>query len=106
LDFVAEADGFVYLEGEVASTPAEIEQQHLRCLRSADFVWFHAPDGYVGPSGAFELGVAYLAGVPVYSRELPADQTLRSFVRAAESPAEAIAAVRDELPQAAGAPLT
>jgi NTP pyrophosphatase (non-canonical NTP hydrolase) len=105
LDFVAEADGFVFLENEVSSTPAEIERRHLESLRRADLIWLHAPGGYVGASGAFELGVAHMAGAPVYCREAPRDVTLCSFVSVVGSLAEAVAAVREGPQGQAGAPL-
>ena len=50
------------------------------CIRAADLVWLHAPDGYVGLSGALEIGFANAAGVPVYAEEVPSDLGLRPLV--------------------------
>lgn len=105
LDFVTERDGFVLLEHEVNELPGDVERRHLEALRASDFVWLHTPDGYVGPSGAFEIGVAQMAGVPVFAREAPTDATLANFVRVVTSIADAVVSVQDGLPESAGAPL-
>jgi NTP pyrophosphatase (non-canonical NTP hydrolase) len=80
VDFVAEVDGFVLARHELDREPRDVEQGHLEALQQADFVWLHAPDGYVGPSAALELGVAHALGIPVFARSPPADSTLRNFV--------------------------
>jgi NTP pyrophosphatase (non-canonical NTP hydrolase) len=105
LDFVAEDEGFVYLASEVHETPSVIEDRHLAALRAADFVWLHAPGGYLGPSGSFELGVAHMAGVPVFCREAPDDVTLRTFVRVVPSPVDALEQIEHGQVSNAGAPL-
>ena len=80
LDFVAEIDGFL-LNRDEAGIPCEaIEGFPLNCIRSADLVWLHAPDGHVGLSGALEIGFASAAGVPVYAEEVPSDSALRPLV--------------------------
>jgi hypothetical protein len=53
-------------------------------------VWLHAPTGYLGASGAFEIGTAHTAGVPVYSSALIADVGLRQFVINVASPGDAV----------------
>lgn len=70
---------FVMLEGDHGK-PTEIERRHVAAIEFADFVWLHAPDGYVGRSVAFELGVAHAAGIPVYSLAVPHDLALAGFV--------------------------
>jgi NTP pyrophosphatase (non-canonical NTP hydrolase) len=92
--FVREEDGFVFAEHEIESSASEIESAHLAAIRRADFVWLHVPDGYLGPSGAFELGVAAAGGVPVFARQAPRDVALREYVRVVSSPTEAAAYVR------------
>jgi len=77
LDFV---DAFVQDEDEVGVPPEAVEWLPLNCIRAASLVWLHAPDGYVGLSGALEIGFANAAGVPVYSEESPSDIALRSLV--------------------------
>lgn len=57
-----------------------IEQHHLQAIALSDFLWVHAPEGYVGTSGAMEIGYALAKGVPVYSSELPQDPMLKSFI--------------------------
>jgi hypothetical protein len=79
-DFVAEIDGFV-LNQDDAGIPAEaLNRLRLNCIRTADLVWLHAPDGHVDLSGASEIGFANAAGVPVYADEMPSDSALRSLV--------------------------
>ena len=90
LTFADERDGFVYLDHEVDDEPTEIERGHLDAIRSADMVWLHAPSGYLGPSGAFEIGAAHTAGVPVYAGVPIVDVGLREFVTVVASPHDAV----------------
>lgn len=99
VDFVKEVDGFVVSEKELAESPADIEARHIAALRAADFVWLHAPDGYVGPSAALEIGVAHAIGVPVYAAVAPADSNLAQFVLAGTTPRNAVAIARSEGPR-------
>lgn len=80
LDFVAQVDGFVLTQDEDEIPPEAIEMLPLNCIRAADLVWLHAPDGYVGLNGALEIGFASAARVPVYAEEMPSDIALRSLV--------------------------
>ncbi|MGO9407878.1 MAG: hypothetical protein ACLP41_11480 [Acidimicrobiales bacterium] len=80
LDFVAQIDGFVLKQDEVEIPPEAVEMLPLNCIRAADLVWLHAPDGYVGLNGALEIGFASAARVPVYAEEMPSDIALRSLV--------------------------
>jgi NTP pyrophosphatase (non-canonical NTP hydrolase) len=91
VEFVAEVDGFVLAAHELDEDPAAIEARHLSALKRADMVWLHAPQGYVGPSAALELGVAHTIGLPIFARHAPIDGTLRPFATAVVSPEEAIA---------------
>lgn len=81
-----EEHGFVYMRQESMQTPNKIENKHLDAIQQADFVWFFAPDGYVGPTGALEVGFARAAGVPVYTDTNLSDLTIRNFVEVVESP--------------------
>jgi NTP pyrophosphatase (non-canonical NTP hydrolase) len=105
LNFISEVDGFAYARHELSRSPAEIEREHLDALRAVDLVWLHAPDGYLGPSGAFELGVALTSGIPIFGRHSPADVGLREFVHTVHEPAEAARQCRTRTLHAAGAPL-
>jgi NTP pyrophosphatase (non-canonical NTP hydrolase) len=96
---VNERDGFVFMEGEETAAPETIELRHLDAIRNSAFVWLHAPDGYVGPSAALEIGFARASGVPVYSRFLPTDKVLQQLVETVESPRDLASAVnRHPLP--------
>jgi NTP pyrophosphatase (non-canonical NTP hydrolase) len=87
---VRETDGFVYMKGEEAQAPDAIEARHLDAIQKANFVWLHAPDGYVGPTASLEIGFARAVGVPIFAREEVKDSVIRSFVEQAASPAAAI----------------
>jgi NTP pyrophosphatase (non-canonical NTP hydrolase) len=87
---VSEADGFVFMAGESLELPEQIELRHLRAIQESQFVWLHAPDGYVGLSAALEVGFAKAIGIPVYSRAAPTDTILASFVTKVESPRDVI----------------
>lgn len=93
-EFVETRHGFPLARHELSDTPREIETRHLSALMRADFVWLHAPDGYVGLSAAMELGVAHTVGLPVFCREKPHDITLGEFVSVVPSPSSAVDAVR------------
>ena len=91
-DFVLEEDGFAFAAHEIGERPADVEARHLLAMQAADFVWLHAPNGYVGPSAAMELGFAHAVGLPVYAEAAPGDPVLAEFVRVVERPASAVAA--------------
>jgi NTP pyrophosphatase (non-canonical NTP hydrolase) len=82
----SEEQGFVYMQGETTQSPDELENSHLDAIQKADFVWFFAPSGYVGPTGALEVGFARANGIPVYTDTSLEDTTIRSFVELVESP--------------------
>lgn len=48
--------------------------------RGADFIWLHTPGGYVGISGAHELGYATALGKKIFCKELPKDEMLATQV--------------------------
>jgi len=88
VNVTSEVDGFVYMKGEEDKTAESIESGHLDAIQRASFVWLHAPEGYVGPSAALEVGFARAVGVPVYARNGVNDAVLREFVRVVNTPAE------------------
>jgi hypothetical protein len=57
-----------------------VQDRHLAAIQASDFVWLVAPEGYIGLSGAMEIGHAVAAGTPVYCSEVPTDLTLRQYV--------------------------
>lgn len=83
---VSEEAGFVYMVGETSHSPDTLERRHLQSILNADFVWLHAPDGYVGISAAMEIGFAHASGVPIYCARAPADLTLSYFVTVVDTP--------------------
>jgi NTP pyrophosphatase (non-canonical NTP hydrolase) len=105
VDFVGESNGFVFAEGELGESPDAIEDRHLAAIERADFIWLHAPTGYVGPSAALELGVARALGTPVYCRELPNDIPMASMVVGVSSPGEAVSKAREDGPHTPALPL-
>jgi NTP pyrophosphatase (non-canonical NTP hydrolase) len=88
----SEEDGFVYMKGEETETPNAIEERHLNAIQQASFVWLHAPEGYVGPTSALEIGFARAAGVPVFARVAPSERAFRSFVQVVAAPSEVLTA--------------
>lgn len=96
LDFVAEAEGFVFGRGDIGRTSAEVEQTHLRSMEEADFVWLHCPDGYVGTSATMELGFAQALGLRVFAAELPNELALADLVHRCDSPGIAVASLEHD----------
>jgi NTP pyrophosphatase (non-canonical NTP hydrolase) len=90
----SEADGFVFMDGEQRELPESIEIRHLTAIQEAQFVWLHAPDGYVGLSAALEVGFAHAIGIPVYSTATIMDPILATFVGRVESVGRIVADVR------------
>jgi NTP pyrophosphatase (non-canonical NTP hydrolase) len=86
LDISREEDGFIYMVGEETSTPQAIESRHLQAIEEADFVWLHAPEGYLGLSASLEIGFASAVGVPIFAKQRPADSVLADFVHVISSP--------------------
>jgi NTP pyrophosphatase (non-canonical NTP hydrolase) len=90
VEIVSESDGFVYMRGEEIETPERLEMKHLDAIQHARFIWLHAPEGYVGPTAALEIGFARACGIPVFSASTPTDVVLEKFVRIADSPQQVI----------------
>lgn len=80
LDFVDPGAEFVRTTRDIGHSPAEIEKRHLEAMRTADFVWLHVADGYVGRSASMEVGFAHALGIPVFAAEAPNDEAVASFV--------------------------
>ncbi len=86
VDVQREEDGFVYMRGEETQTPEALERRHLDAIERADFVWLHAPEGYIGLSCSLEIGYARAVGTPVFSVLAPLDPVLRTMVSIVDSP--------------------
>lgn len=79
MQVVSSVDGFVSLQedpiqrldlaphADLASLMRTVEQSHLQAIVQSDFLWLSVPEGYLGPSTAFELGWSLAHGVPVYA---------------------------------------
>jgi len=85
LDLIDDQTEFVRDIAEKNLSVMEIEKHHLTALYQSDFMWLHCPDGYVGTSAAFEMGVAFSRNIPIYSNEKPTDEMLSSFVHVVSS---------------------
>jgi ADP-ribose pyrophosphatase YjhB (NUDIX family) len=84
-------DGFVFFEGEEDQDPRLIELRYLQGLRRLGregFSLFVLPEGYIGRTACYELGIAQLHNVPVFCTERPQD--LPAYV-----PSDRIWAVED-----------
>jgi NTP pyrophosphatase (non-canonical NTP hydrolase) len=92
LRFVEDRTGFLLSSSEIDELPAEVEHRHLTAMMSADFIWLHAPDGYVGRSAAMELGFARALGLGVFGQTPPSDVALGELVRQVDSPSSAVEA--------------
>jgi len=92
--FLDDAADFVRLPDEIGETVGAIEDRHLGAVVNADFVWLHAPDGYVGTSAAMEIGHARALGIPVFTNTAPSDETLLGYVTVVGDPEEVAPALR------------
>lgn len=73
--------GFVFVASDRSRSMKLVEDRHLASIGASDFVWLVAPDGYVGPSAAIELGYALASCVPIYCTNPLRDATLDLYVR-------------------------
>lgn len=88
LEFVDPSAPFVRLADEHDESALTVEQRHLEAVSNADFVWLHAPDGYVGLSASMEIGHAHALGIPVFSDAVLSDEMLDGLVRRVSSPVD------------------
>jgi len=58
-----------------------VQDRHLESIRSSDFIWLVATDGYVGQSASMEIGFAAAHGIPIFSADAVSDLTLREYVQ-------------------------
>jgi NTP pyrophosphatase (non-canonical NTP hydrolase) len=86
VNFVDASAEFVRLPTELHEPEPDIEARHLEAMKAADFVWLHAPSGYVGSSAGMELGHASGLGIPVFASVEPKEPVLARLVNVAERP--------------------
>ncbi|HTK59982.1 MAG TPA: NUDIX domain-containing protein [Candidatus Baltobacteraceae bacterium] len=68
-EIAAVVDGFALFESEKGADPRLIELMylhHLKRLGADGFSYFVDPEGYVGKSASYELGIAQIANVPCF----------------------------------------
>ena len=69
-------NGFAVLESDEARDPRMIELlylHHLKLLGENGFSYFVNPEGYIGKSASYELGIAQVSNVPCFFLEQPTD---------------------------------
>lgn len=67
-----EVDGFVVFDGQAGTDPRLVELEYLSQVRemgAGGFSYFFNPDGLLGRSASYELGVAQATGVPCFFLE-------------------------------------
>jgi hypothetical protein len=79
---------FLFVASDRVRAIKLVQSRHLAAIAASDFVWVVAPDGYIGQSGAMEIGYAAAVGTPVYCSEVPIDLTLRQYVTTLARPEE------------------
>lgn len=95
---VARQGEFLFVASDQVRSLRLVQDRHLDCVRSGDFLWLVCPDGYVGVSSSLEIGAAITAQVPVFASRLPSDITLREYVTLVPNISAALKAV-STLPQ-------
>jgi hypothetical protein len=85
---------FLFVASDQVRAIKLVQSRHLAAIEASDFVWLVAPEGYIGLSGAMELGFATAVGTPVFASEVPLDLTLRQYVTTVERPEDALRAIR------------
>jgi len=81
---------FLYVASDRVRAVKLVQSRHLAAITASDFVWLVAPGGYVGQSGAMEIGYAVANGTPVFASEVPVDLTLRQYVTTLPTPSDAL----------------
>lgn len=94
---------FMFVASDRVRALRLVQDRHLAAIEASDFVWLVAPEGYVGLSGAMEIGYAASVGTPVFSSEVPSDLTMRQYVTTLSSPPEAMRVSRRRAGRRAGA---
>jgi len=77
-------------KSEQEFTALELEKYHLRAIEEADFLWLHAPSGYIGISTSFKLGYSLAINKPIFSYIVPNDEMLKGYIQVAGSVFEAV----------------
>jgi hypothetical protein len=95
LEFEDKSLLFVRHAVEKQDSVRTIELHHLQAIILSDFLWVHAPEGYIGTSGALEIGYALAHDIPIFSNQEPEDPMLKSFITKVPSVFAAIEQLSD-----------
>jgi hypothetical protein len=77
---VAQTDDFVFVASDRVRSIKLVQSRHLEAIAASDFLWVENQEGYLGLSGAMEIGYAIANRVPVFAAEPPTDLTLQEYV--------------------------
>lgn len=75
-EITGEKNGFILLQGNITDDPRMIELlylQKLKRLSENGFSYFVNPEGYIGKSASYELGIAQISNVRCFFLEKPQD---------------------------------
>lgn len=75
-EIAGEKDGFVLFEGEQEADPRMVELLYLHNLKKLGregFSYFVNPEGYIGKSASYELGIAQVTNIPCFFTATPTD---------------------------------
>lgn len=89
LQIVDNKDGFVIFEGEDGLDVRIIELQylnHLKSLGSDGFSYFMDPEGYLGKTASYELGIAQAMNVRCFFQQSPQDHPVYILPNSVWSP--------------------
>ena len=93
---------FVFVASDRLRSISLVQKRHLAAIQASDFLWLVDPEGYVGTSSSFEVGCATTSGIPVFANEVPADLTLRHFVRVVNKIADVLPLLVSHKPELLG----
>lgn len=81
---------FLFVASDRLRSIELVQRRHFEAIRSSDFLWLVAPDGYTGESTSGEIGAAAVLGVPVFAEAPVLNTTWQAFVRVVPSISDAI----------------
>jgi ADP-ribose pyrophosphatase YjhB (NUDIX family) len=88
-ELTSQTDGFALFEDEAGLDPRLVELRYLHNLKklgSDGFSYFVNPEGYIGASASYELGIAQIANVRCFFAHKPSDHPVYVHKNAVWSP--------------------
>jgi len=76
---------YVLLDTDKDESPIIIENKFIKQLLASDLVYVCNPEGYIGLSVMFELGILITSGQEIYFQEEPLDPLLRDITQQAKN---------------------